>query len=621
MISRRKTLAVLAILLAGAGWLAWVARPGSSVRAAADGGAIAYLPALLRNWPPPPGPLYLPHIASHWPPASADLTVSRVEVIQGITLSQPYRVYVAGRPALVRVFVNVTGAGSVAGVSARLTRYLGGAPQDSLLAGPITAVASPNEGSLAETINFDLPSAWLEAGAAYVLDLDPANAVDETDETNNRYPAAGTQPFNFAGAPTLEVVIVPVVYARPGAPVTQPDTSNLDYLTWMPFRVYPVSQIVYTVRSAPLQFTGDLRTGSGWNALLNSVTSVHNAEEPQQRRVYFALVDSVAADGCSGGCIAGIGWVNDPGGFVLKSSAGFAGFPSSRGTASPTFTHEMGHNFGRYHSPCGTTNGLGPYPYGSGARIGQWGYDLVTGTLYNPDTYRDYMSYCSPEWTSDFTYFSLFQAWDWISNPLADVAGLEEGDALLVTGVVSPDGTVDVGWAFRGPALQPEVAGGNRVRVELLDEAGAVLADVAAGATHVALDSTRTGQDNYLGFRAALPDTIGAAALRVLLDGNVLYERRVSGPAPLLGDALTGDSAGAQVSWLIAASAQDLHYRVSLSSDGGQTWQLVSDAAVEPAFQLPADWLARATELMIQVQASDGVRVDVKVYALPPAGR
>ena len=71
----------------------------------------------------------------------------------------------------------------------------------------------------------------------------------------------------------LEVVIVPVHYARPGAPATVPPTSDLSYVTWMPIRVYPVSHIIYTLAFQRLTFTGDLRArngGAGWEDLLGS---------------------------------------------------------------------------------------------------------------------------------------------------------------------------------------------------------------------------------------------------------------------------------------------------------------------------------------------------------------
>src|SRR5262245_32646072 len=80
----------------------------------------------------PPAPVYLPLVSEAPPPAVVDLAVSRIEIIQGITMSDAYTVQVANRPALVRVFVSLSGVSTQPGVSGRLTRYVGGNAQDSL---------------------------------------------------------------------------------------------------------------------------------------------------------------------------------------------------------------------------------------------------------------------------------------------------------------------------------------------------------------------------------------------------------------------------------------------------------------------------------------------------------
>ena len=73
-----------------------------------------------------------------------------------------------------------------------------------------------------------------------------------------------------------------------------------------------------------------------------------------------------------------------------------------------TFAHELGHNLGLRHAPCGGPSGVDPrYPYSNGS-IGVWGYAFaaggVPGRLLNPEGYRDLMSYCGPEGVSDFNF-------------------------------------------------------------------------------------------------------------------------------------------------------------------------------------------------------------------------
>ncbi len=586
---------------------------------------LAALAVLLLAGPPGGAPAvagtttatYLPLIYQTYP--VGDLTVSRVEVVQGITMSDSYTVQVAHRPALLRVFVNLVGPSSVAGVLARLTRYVGGNPQDSLMSGPTTIQAATNEGNLAHTLNFSLPDGWLASGTSYVIELDPLNALAESNESNNRFPGGGQQSFNFVNVPTLEVVIVPVRYARPGAPVSEPETGDLSYLTWMPFKVFPVSQINYTVRGSVYTFNGDLRYssngGQGWSDLLYAITSIHNAEDPGYDKLYYGLVDSIIVDGCSGGCIAGIGWIGS------KTSAGFAGFISNRNEASPTFTHEMGHNFGRQHSPCGVAGG--PYPYPGGAPIGQWGYDPASGLLYSPNTYKDYMSYCSPEWTSDYTYFAIANAMS--TSQVAGAVKLSE--ALVFSGQIGDDGVPQVNAAFieSVPTAQLAATSGP-YQLEVLDAQGHVLASQAFTPLSIAVDQ-QSGLPNapnltadFLGFRVAVPVVAGAVGLRVTQDAAVVWERQVGGPAPDLAAAALTDEGEGALAWSVSGAHLGLSYRLSFSPDGGKTWTLLEPAAATPNITVPAELLAGAVHPLVEVQASDGLRVTRETYEVTDDG-
>jgi hypothetical protein len=569
-----------------------------------------------------PVPILLPLLMRNWPLAALDLSVARVEVIQGITMGDAYTVHVAGRPALLRAFLNLSGVTQQAGVTGRLTRYVGGAAQDTLLAGPVTIAATTDEGSLAQTLNFNLPPHWLAPGTAYVLEVDPSNAIFETNEANNRFPGGGDQSFDFATAPVLEVVVVPVQYARPGAATSTPNTADLSYLTWMPIKVYPVAQINYSVRPVAHTFTGDLRTSGAWSELLYQVTAIHGQEDPAQLKLYYGLVDTVAVDGCSGGCIAGIGWVNRPNANVIKTAVGFAGFPSNRSEASPTFTHEMGHNFGRQHAPCGGPSGVGPFPYGSGASIGQWGLDPAAGQLLSPATYRDYMSYCGPEWTSDFTYRGIFDAWAWVSEPYGSAADLWLEEALVVSGYVDEGGQVHLDPAYVAAVPAVQLSQNGPYSLKLLDMAGQVLASQSFATTAFYIDPPagsihdHAADSVHHGFQVALPLRPGAVGLRLFAGTELLAERQSSGPAPRLGPPreLAAAADGSRA-WTLGSGASGITYRVRFSPDGGQTWWLLAPASASPLVSIPPEFLASAPDPLIEVQASDGVRVTRRVYS------
>ena len=80
---------------------------------------------------------------------------------------------------------------------------------------------------------------------------------------------------------------------------------------------------------------------------------------------------------------------------------------------------------------------MGPdpaYPYASGA-IGSWGYNAATKTLINPaSNYRDLMSYCSPEWVSDFNYTRVQTFMETQPNVIAGTAPYQL--SVLVSGAL-----------------------------------------------------------------------------------------------------------------------------------------------------------------------------------------
>jgi hypothetical protein len=146
---------------------------------------------------------YLPLIARN-----SDLAFSQVKIIQGTSSTGPYALYVANRATTVRAFATYGGA-TVSGVTARIYGYDSAANLlGSFDSAPITVPSV--ESDMSRTFNFNLPPGWVQPGYSFAIMLDPNNVIPDADRSNNRYPATGSVPFNFAPARPIEVVLVPV---------------------------------------------------------------------------------------------------------------------------------------------------------------------------------------------------------------------------------------------------------------------------------------------------------------------------------------------------------------------------------------------------------------------------
>ena len=126
-------------------------------------------------------------------------------------------------------------------------------------------------------------------------------------------------------------------------------------------------------------------------------------------------------------------------------------------SASPhTMAHELGHNLSLSHAPCGNPHFVGWFPYSDGS-IGAWGYDFRDGTVV-PPSHKDLMSYCGPQWISDYHFKKALYDRPSTTNDAAAAAT----ESILLWGGVDADGVPHLEPAFLVDA-QPKLpdAGGE----------------------------------------------------------------------------------------------------------------------------------------------------------------
>lgn len=450
-------------------------------------------------------------------PPTADV---RLETVQfGQTVVKESLALVEGKPALLRVIAlaNEPGLAATLELEAKVgTTLLGRQP----LTGPAEVPLAVAAGDLAKSYRVVLPEAWVVPGVELSLRLDPADALLEADEGNN---ARVVRPEVERGN-EVHLTAVPVVNA--GATGTPLDLSGPLTRTW------PIRGVEAKTR-APFTWEGTVSatSGSSWAQLLAALAQA-KASDGSSRNYYGFLRASF------GGGVAGIGYVGQ-------------GVATGRDDSASVATHELGHNFGQNHAPCGGVAGAdASYPYPN-ARLGTWGWNGAQ--LLDPARYVDLMSYCNPEWVSDYTYERVqrFMSGRGTFAPGAMLPSVQREPVLLVAGR----------FTAAGVALAPvqRFHGAPTAPVEQPD-AELRLVTLAGRELRVPVALWATSEGDELHFVAAVPDPGELREVSAWRGGE-----RVASVAAADGDFLPGavaerlDATRVRVRWSGAASALVAH--------------------------------------------------------------
>ena len=315
---------------------------------------------------------------------------------------------VADKDAYLRVFVLANGANTLTpSVRIRLSRN-GTVQQTLTIPAPGSSVpTSVDQSSLAKSWNVKIPAATIQPGLQILADVDPTNAVTESNEQDNTFPTSGAaQTLQISALQPFRIRFVPMVQEENGKTGHITSANIEDYLTFTR-KIHPVSSIdadlrqPYTVRGL-----GFDPQGNTWQAAVSELDAVRVSEG--SNRFYYGVVNTDYNGGGVVGIAAGI-----PAGAAL----GWDRFPD----APITVAHEIGHDWGRRHAPCGGAGGPDPaYPYPLGM-IGVYGFDIETQEVKIPSANTDIMGYCDARfWISDYTYAGIFNYR--VSHPSATIA-------------------------------------------------------------------------------------------------------------------------------------------------------------------------------------------------------
>jgi hypothetical protein len=271
------------------------------------------------------------------------------------------------------------------------------------------------DGDITTTWNTPVDGDLIQAGLRVVAEVDPANAIPEADESDNAYPANGRLALDVRDAPPLAITLVPV---RQGGNQLQGEVSaanRRDYLE-LASGMYPLPGYTAQVREAYLTTAPALQpddANGGWLTVLNEMAALR-AADPEGRH-HYGVVKIDYSSGLAGLAFIGVG-----------AAVGY----DRPGDRARIAAHELGHTWGREHSPCGNPPGPDPrYPYPGGS-TGRIGWDPATGLL-RPREAADIMGYCGNPWISDYTYEGVMA---FRGTSAGRTGGGERGSSLLVWG-------------------------------------------------------------------------------------------------------------------------------------------------------------------------------------------
>ncbi len=605
-----------------------------------------------------------------------DLSADALEVTQGIQNLANDTPLIADKTTYVRAYAVQNSGPSTLAADAELFGTRNGQPLPGSPLHPINGKISivPNlvgltydRGARDAGWLYQLPASWIQAGNISLrLVVDPLGTYTDPNRANNEL----TQAISFNTRETVCNIFIPV---RTNAPLPSTNIANFWQMIDYAKRLWPTASFRSYHQDEPIE---ELEFCS-WHGIPYPCFGPYELPEDTWK-VFIALGIRDALtdnpDGCSAplgnthfvgmvepstdtGTTAGrgktslfnIAWVK----FSTDLAASNDPFAPESGE---TLAHEIAHNLGRKHVDCGDPDNVDhnyPYPTNAIDNVGHanhYGFDVKSLSPIAPLGAKDFMSYCWPKWTSDYTWKGLFNQSPpsvmfgptFLAPNLANAA-----NAILISGAVTPTantGELGYAWNFPTAALSAQSlqkwqqlnnASAAQIpldatatvtyHVRLLDAANHVLANHPV--TPVTPDFHEAASPTQ-DFLATFPAPIGTVAkIELLQDNTVLASRQpgmsvptVSIVKPSGGEVITDHLT---ISW----QAQDanrndiLHYAIQYSPDNGQTWRSIATDVVGPPDSITTSLMLPHLSIpgsspngaRLRVAASDGYNTGLAV--------
>ena len=430
----------------------------------------------------------------------------------------------AGKSALLRVFVTAPVGSSATVPDVRATFYVDGAERYTvhIPASMQTIPSDVAEGDLALSANADIPAEVIAPGLEMVIEVDPDGTLDPALGVTKRIPDSGRMPVDVRALAPFRLTLIPFLTEG------DPDSSAVATVASMAADPAGGHELLRDVRT--ILPVGEL------------VVTAHDPVTTSYRNVNRRLGQVEAMRLMEGGTGYWMGMFAQP-----PSHTTFASVARLGGRETMVFVsvdivrimaHELGHNLGLRHAPCGTNvRSLDPWFPHRGGRVGAWGYDPERRTLLDPKAY-DLMSYCwGNHWISDYFYNKAFG--HRVSEVAAESAAAGPVRSLLVWGGRDEDGVPYLDPAFVVDAIPSLPAAGGEYTVEGATADGTPLFSFAFD-----MPVIEDAEGEEASFVFALPVEADWTRLASIIlsgtEGSVTLDERTNRPMAILRDPRTG---------------------------------------------------------------------------------
>ena len=436
---------------------------------------------------------------------------------------------VAGEKALLRVFPTAsrtTGEG-IPWVRARF--FLDGRETHvENIPGKSAPIPSEvDESSLSKSANAEIPGEVVQPGLEMVIEVDPEGTLDPELGVARRIPETGRLKVDIRAMPPFPLTVIPFLWSQ------KPDSLVLDIVDAMAQNPESHELLGWTRTLLPIQKFAL----TAHEPVISSHNTAHElTDETEAIRVleggqgyYMATITGERGswhDGLADGD---------------SHRTTFAALDGEVDRVNYVIAHELGHNLHLDHTPgCDAGGEDHSYPHANG-RIGVWGYDFDSGSLV-PPTAADLMSYCGPEWISDYHFTNALRYRLVDEAPPTAAATADHSRSLLVWGGVAADSVPYLEPAFlaEAPAALPDSVGDYRVIGRTGD--GGELFSIS-----FAMSATADG-DGSASFAFVLPIRPGWEALASITltgpGGAVTLDRNTNRPVTILRNPQSGQIRG-----------------------------------------------------------------------------